>query len=75
MKKRRNTRVNTLFSEATYDLLSVEAQEQNKPLAQIVRNKVEQSYKDGLILSKFDYLEKVIKKSHSVIIEKLGSSK
>jgi len=75
MKKRRNTRVNTLFSEAIYDWLSDEANNQNKTLAHVVRDKVEQARKDSLILSKFDYLEKVIKKSHSVLIEKLGGSK
>lgn len=75
MKKRRNTRVNTLFSESIYDWLSAEADSQNKTMAHVVRDKVEQARKDNLIFSKFDYLEKVIKKSHSVIIEKLGGSK
>jgi len=75
MKKRRNTRVNTLFSEIIFDWLSDEADKQNKSLAQVVRDKVDQSHKDSLVLSKFDYLEKVIKKSHSIIIEKLAGSK
>jgi len=68
MKKRKNTRVNTLFSESIYNWLSDEAGSQNQTLAHVVRDKVEQARKDSLILSKFDYLEKVIKKSHSVLI-------
>ena len=75
MKKRRNTRVNTLFSDVAFEWLNNAAIDQQKPLTQVVRDKIELARKEQLLLSKLDHLEKVIKKSHAVIVEKLGGSK
>jgi hypothetical protein len=36
MSKRKNTRINTLFSELAFNWLLAEATEQNKSLAQVV---------------------------------------
>lgn len=72
MKKRTNTRINTLFSKATYQWLNEEAESKNITLAQIVRDKVELARKEDAVLNRIIYLEKVIKKSHAVLVEKLG---
>jgi len=71
MSRRRNTRINTLFSEAAYDWLKAEAETHNQSLAQIVRDKIEQVQKGDSLLERIAYLEKVIKKSHALIIERL----
>jgi len=72
VKKRTNTRINTLFSKATYQWLNEEAESKNITLAQIVRDKVELARKEDAVLNRIIYLEKVIKKSHAVLVEKLG---
>ncbi|MDX8397861.1 MAG: hypothetical protein R8K49_06020 [Mariprofundaceae bacterium] len=72
MGKRRNTRINTLFSDNIFDWLRVEAEERGQSLAQIVREKVTLAKRENATLERIDYLEKVIKKSHSVIVEKLS---
>ena len=71
MGRRKNTRINTLFSERAYDWLKAEADERNQSLAQVVRDKVEQARKQEVLLERIEYLEKVIKKSHAVIVERI----
>ena len=71
MAKRRNTRINTQFSENVFDWLDRETGEKGQSLAQTVRDKVSVAKREEEIFSKLEYLEKVIKKSHSIIVEKL----
>jgi len=75
VKKRINTRINTLFSKATYQWLREDADAKNITLAQVVRNKVEIARKEDAVLNRIEYLEKVIKKSHTILIEKLDEKK
>jgi len=75
MGKRRNTRINTLFSEVAYDWLNAEAAERSQSLAQVVRAKVELARKNDAILDRIEHLEKIIKKSHAVLVERLGGAK
>jgi hypothetical protein len=75
MKKRINTRINTLFSKAAYQWLNEEAETQNKSLAQVVRDKIELARKEDAVLNRIIYLEKVIKKSHTVLIKKFSGVK
>jgi len=75
MGKRRNTRINTLFSEVAFDWLKAEAEENKHSLAQVVRDKIELSRKDEELLKRLTHIEKIIKKSHTVIVEKLGGVK
>jgi len=75
MDERKNTRINTLFSEVAFEWLNAVATEQKKSLPQVVRDKVDQARKEHVLLSKVDHLEKIIKKSHAVIVEKLGGAK
>jgi len=75
MDERKNTRINTLFSEVAFDWLNTVATEQKRSLPQVVRDKVDQARKEQVLLSKIDHLEKIIKKSHAVIVEKLGGAK
>jgi len=75
VKKRKNTRVNTLFSEVTYNWLQGIADERKQSLAQVVRDKIELARKNDAILDRLEYLERVIKKSHAVLVERLGGMK
>jgi len=75
MGKRRNTRINTLFSEVAYDWLQGIADERHQSLAQVVRDKVDQARKEDALLERMLHLEKVIRKSHAVLAEKLGGAK
>jgi len=72
MAKRRNTRINTLFSENIFNWIKAEADERGQSLAQVVRDKVALAKRGDVALERLDHLEKIIKKSHSVIVEKLG---
>jgi len=71
MAKRRNTRINTLFSENIFDWLQAETEERGQSLAQTVRDKVSIAKREEEIFERLNHLEKVIKKSHSIIVEKL----
>ncbi|ATX80660.1 hypothetical protein Ga0123461_2255 [Mariprofundus aestuarium] len=71
MAKRRNTRINTMFSENTFDWLKAEADGRGQSLAQIVRDKVTLAKRDDATLERLNHLEKVIKKSHGLIIQKI----
>jgi len=73
MAKRRNTRINTLFSEAAFDWLKVEADERSQSMAQVVREKIDLAKKDDALFERLVHLEKVIKKSHAVLAERLDS--
>jgi len=75
MKNIINKRINTQFSNAAYQWLVEEAGTQGASLSQVVREKVEQARKEDEILSRVEYLEKVIKKSHAIIVERLGGVK
>lgn len=52
MKKRKNTRVNTLFSEAAFDWLNDIATNQNKSMAQVVREKIELAKKEDAVIAR-----------------------
>lgn len=75
MGRRRNTRINTLFAERTYDWLQERAEERNQSMAQVVRDMVEQARKQELLLERIEHLEKVIRKSHAVIVERIEGNK
>ena len=71
MAKRRNTRINTMFSENTFDWIEQQTEERGQSLAQTVRDKVSVAKREEEIFDRLNHLEKVIKKSHSLIIQKL----
>ena len=71
MEKRRNTRINTMFSENTFDWIEQQTEERGQSLAQTVRDKVNVAKREEEIFDRLNHLEKVIKKSHSLIIHKL----
>jgi len=72
MAKRRNTRINTMFSENAFDWLHAESEERGQSLAQVVRDKVSLAKRDEAVLERIAHLEKVIKKSHGIITQRLG---
>ncbi|ATX80168.1 hypothetical protein Ga0123461_1755 [Mariprofundus aestuarium] len=74
MAKRRSTRINTMFSENTFDWLKAEADERGQSLAQVVRDKVSLAKRESASLEQLTRLEKIIKKSHSLIIDKLAGN-
>jgi len=74
MAKRRNTRINTIFSENIFDWIEAETDERGQSLAQTVRDKVSVAKREEEIFERLDHLEKVIKKSHSLIVEKLAAN-
>jgi len=74
MARRRNTRINTMFSENVFDWLEKETDERGQSLAQTVRDKVSVAKREEEIFARLEYLEKVIKKSHSLIVEKLDGA-
>ena len=71
MSKRRNTRINTMFSENPFDWLHAESEERGQSLAQIVRDKVSLAKREDATIERLIHVEKVIKKSHSIIIKRL----
>jgi len=71
MAKRRNTRINTMFSENIFDWLDRETGEKGQSLAQTVRDKVGMAKREEEIFERLHHLEKVIKKSHSIIVQRL----
>jgi len=71
MAKRKNTRINTLFSENIYHWLETETTERGQSLAQTVRDKVGIAKREEEVFARLEHLEKVIKKSHSVIVQRL----
>lgn len=71
MAKRRNTRINTQFSENIFDWLDKETGEKGQSLAQTVRDKVSVAKREEEIFSRLEYLENVIKKSHSIIVKRI----
>jgi len=72
MVQRKNTRINTLFSEAAYSWLHDEANVCNQSLAAMVRNKIELAKAKQALLTRIEHVEKVIKKSHSILADKIG---
>lgn len=72
MAKRRNTRINTMFSEIIFDWVQAEADERGQSLAQVVRDKVDLAKRDETLIQRIDHLEAVIRKSHALLIKKLG---
>jgi len=60
-----------MFSENTFDWLDKETGEKGQSLAQTVRDKVDMAKREDEIFSRLEHLEKVIKKSHSIIVERL----
>lgn len=75
MTKRRSTRINTMFSENVFDWLQQETEERGQSLAQTVRDKVNVAKREEEIFSRLEHIEKVIKKSHAIIVEKLDSGR
>jgi len=71
MAKRRNTRINTMFSENVFDWLEKETETRGQSLAQTIRDKINVAKREEELFSRLEHLEKVIKKSHSIIVEKL----
>ena len=71
MAKRRNTRINTMFSENIFDWIEKETDERGQSLAQTVRDKVSIAKRDEEVFERLAHLEKIIKKSHSLIIQRL----
>lgn len=71
MTKRRNTRINTMFSESIFDWLHAESEKRGQSLAQVVRDKVSLAKRDDAVLERIAHLEKVIKKSHGIITQRL----
>jgi len=74
MAKRRCTRINTMFSENTFDWIKKEADERGDSLAQVVRDKVALAKREDAALEQLARLEKIIKKSHSLIIDKIEAA-
>ena len=72
MAHKKNTRINTLFSESIHRWLAEEADICNVSLAAMVRDKVALAREKDAILKRIDRLEKVIKKSHAILAEKVG---
>jgi hypothetical protein len=60
-----------MFSENVFDWLDKETAEKGQSLAQTVRDKVNVAKREEELFSRLEYLEKVIKKSHSIIVERL----
>jgi len=71
MAKRKNTRINTMFSENIYNWLEHETQERGQTMAQTVRDKVSIAKREEEVFARLDHLEKVIKKSHSLLVQRL----
>jgi len=72
MKKRKNTRINTLFSEAAHEWIADEADICNLSLAAMVRQKIELAQDKEVVLKQVEHIEKVIKKSHTLLAERIG---
>ena len=75
MSKRRNTRINTMFSENIFDWLQSETEERGQSLAQTVRDKVSIARREEEVFNRLTHREKIIKKSHALIVERLDSEK
>ena len=74
MANRRNTRINTIFSENIFDWIEKETDERGQSLAQTVRDKVSAAKREEEIFERLNHLEKIIKKSHSLNIDKLAAN-
>jgi len=71
MSKRRNTRINTMFSENIFDWLQSATEKRGQSLAQTVRDKISVAKREEEVFNRLTYLEKIIKKSHALIVERI----